>query len=91
MVWASGKVSSGWILVLLYCQVEALDVTILIFRAMLGCTDELLSFYLHDHFPQLAESFSAMYIRNVSRQSGLDLLSHFQQPNLHRPKPSRNG
>ena len=35
--------------------------------------------YLHDHFPQLAESFSAMYIRNVSRQSGLDLLSHFQQ------------
>jgi hypothetical protein len=38
-------------------------------------------------FPRLAERFSAMYIRNVSRQIGLDFLSYFQQP-LRRPKPS---
>ena len=44
--------------------------------------------YLHDHFPQLAESFSAMYIRNISRQSGLDLLSHFQQRYSERFKAS---
>jgi hypothetical protein len=28
-----------------------------------------LGLYPHNHFPQLGESFSAMYIRNVSRQS----------------------